>query len=137
MNSALKTHNCTSWTTFQRSRHFHGLCLAAATAAPALCPPAFSSQPWEPGGTHSCRGLRTVQRWRPGSFGPLPCITSFIPEKICSRYSIFLKQWDITIKKKLFIRSLSMQETTRPGLKRFIPPSYSLHYQCAIPFPLY
>lgn len=89
MNSAMKTHNCFSWTTFRCCCHFHRLCLAVATAAPILYPPVFSSQPWEPGSTHSCRGPRTVQRWKPGSLDPCLALSILFQQKYAPGISFF------------------------------------------------
>lgn len=111
----MKTRNCISSTAFQQNRHFHGLCLAAAAAAPTLCPP------WEPGGTHSHRELRMVQKWRPGSFGPLPRVTNFISEKKVLRVPHFLKTVLYNHKNNCLPELLACKEILSQGLNGFYP----------------
>jgi len=134
MNSAMKTYNCISFITFRWTCHFHGLCLAAATAALALCPPTFTSQPWEHGGAHSCKGHRAVmtavemkgwQLWTPA------LCHQFYSRKNMLQVSHFLKTVLYTT------RRLTMEGNRNLGLKSFLPSSYSPHYQCATQFLLY
>lgn len=73
---------------------------------------------------------------RPGTFGPLPWVIIFVPEKVCSRYPMLGEQFYTTIQ-SLLTSSLRMQGDICPGLKRFLPSSFSLScsFCCTNPWP--
>lgn len=111
----MKTHNCISWTAFQQNRRFHGLCLAAATAAPTLCPP------WEPGGTRSHR-----ERWWCRSEGLAaldPCLASPIlfQKKKMLQVPHSLKTVLYNHKNNCLPEVLACKEILSQGLNGFYP----------------
>lgn len=72
-------------------------------------------------GTHSFRGLGMGQRGSSGSFGPLPCVTNFIPDKTQPKYPIFLRTVLYNYKKKHLSEVLACKVIHSQTLKCFHP----------------